>query len=520
MRLLKIEASGEFSLHELNSDKMQPYAILSHVWGDKDQEVTFRDLIDKTGERKVGYDKIEFCAKQAKEDGIEYFWVDTCCIDKSSSAELSEAINSMYHWYEEATTCYAYLSDVYHPEGNHSHDHKTFPLSESKWFKRGWTLQELIAPSKVVFYSKEWKCLGTKSELIEELKEITGIDGRVLGGDHPSVCSIADRMSWASKRTTTRDEDIAYSLLGIFDINMPLLYGERDKAFIRLQEEIMKASDDQSIFAWKSSDSSFHTGLLATSPKHFDTSGSIISPGFSDEREPSSVTSRGICATFDLEPNLAEHGTHFARLACHPLKDDHQYAIVLQCIQGTQYIRIKPDVLEARKLIGGWRNSKQKKVHVRQNLFQPLQQSRFPSSANAQDGIGWFWIRGTKDLLFSDPVSFAAWYPEAKLFGLRPLDIGRVVVTHRGFEDRKTILLFRIWEGRPCCMLHDPANGSYDLRSWEETGLAPSDELPMREVRGTKKPNHFLTARISQVDVRSCPCMVVTVCLKTVNSQW
>ncbi|OAL43692.1 HET-domain-containing protein [Pyrenochaeta sp. DS3sAY3a] len=250
MRLLKIEASGDFSLVELNSDKMQPYAILSHVWGEKGQEVTFRDLVDKAGKQKAGYQKIELCAKQAQKDGLEYFWIDTCCIDKSSSAELSEAINSMYSWYEEAMTCYAYLSDVSESEGNFSDDPETVTFAKSKWFTRGWTLQELIAPPKVVFYSKEWTYLGTKTERATDLHNITGIDGRVLGGDHPSVCSIADRMSWMSKRITTREEDIAYSLLGIFDINMPLLYGEKGRAFIRLQEEIMKVSDDQSIFAW------------------------------------------------------------------------------------------------------------------------------------------------------------------------------------------------------------------------------------------------------------------------------
>jgi hypothetical protein len=516
MRLLKIEASGDLGLDELDSNKTQPYAILSHVWGGKDQEVTFTDLVDKTGKGKVGYEKIEFCAQQARKDGIEYLWVDTCCIDKSSSAELSEAINSMYRWYEDAATCYAYLSDVSHPEENLTYDPETVPFSESRWFKRGWTLQELIAPSRVVFYLKGWKRFGTRSELAIDLTEITGIDERVLEGDHPSVCSIADRMSWASNRETTRDEDIAYSLLGIFDINMPLLYGEKGKAFIRLQEEIMKASDDQSIFAWKSSDSTFHAGLLATSPKHFDASRSITSPGFLSGREPSSMTSRGICATFDLEAHPDEHGAYFARLACHRFEDGHRYAIVLQRIQGDQYIRIDPNILEARKPMEKGLYSTRKTVYVKQNLFQPLQQSRFPSSANAQDGIGWFWIRGTKDLHFSEPVSYSTWHPEIKLFGLRPPGIGRVVVTYRGLEDQKMDLLFSLWEGRPCCMLHDPAHGSYDLRSWEEAGLGTSHELPMRQLRGTRQTGSFLTARVSQVKVRSCPCTVVTVCLKTV----
>jgi hypothetical protein len=371
----------------------------------------------------------------------------------------------------------------------------------------------------VVFYSKGWRCLGTKSELARRLTEITGIDERVLGGDHPSVCSIADRMSWASKRETTRDEDIAYSLLGIFDINMPLLYGERDKAFIRLQEEIMKASDDQSIFAWKSIDSTFHAGLLATSPKHFDESGSITSPGFLNVREPSSMNSRGICAMFDLVAHPVEPGTYFARLACHRPEDDYRYAIILQHLQGDEYIRINPNILEAREPIGKWCQNFRKTVYVRQNLFQPLQQSRFPSNANAQDGIEWFWVRGTKDILFSEPVPYSAWHPYIKLFELRPPGIGRVAVTHLGLEDQKIELLFSLREGRSWCMLHNPTLGSYDLRSWEKAGLGTSHELPVGKLRGTRETKSFLTARVSQVNIRSCPCRVVTVCLKTVFLQ-
>ena len=141
MRLLKIETGDDFSLVELKSDEMQPYAVLSHVWGKPDQEGTFRDIMDKTGKQKVSFDKISFCAKQAEEDKIQYFWVDTCCIDNSSSAELSEAINSMYHWYDDATICYAYMSDVSCPEGNFPVDLAAIGFPQSEWFERGWTLQ-------------------------------------------------------------------------------------------------------------------------------------------------------------------------------------------------------------------------------------------------------------------------------------------------------------------------------------------------------------------------------------------
>ena len=159
---------------------------------------------------------------------MKYAWVDTCCIDKSSSAELSESINSMFKWYRQATTCYAYLEDV------DTHDPADFKspdssLSKSRWFRRGWTLQELVAPRNVTFYNAKWEKIGDKKDHVLELEAITGIDPDVLGGKAPQAVPIAWRMSWAADRETTRIEDVAYSLLGIFDINMPLLYGEGPK---------------------------------------------------------------------------------------------------------------------------------------------------------------------------------------------------------------------------------------------------------------------------------------------------
>jgi hypothetical protein len=165
---------------------------------------------------------------------------NSCCIDKTSTAELSEAINSMFRWYREARVCYAYLTDV----------QEATQLADSRWFTRGWTLQELVAPSTVWFYTRNWQYLGSKVELQQEIQRITDIETKVLTDGVLETVGIARRMSWAAKRQTTRIEDLAYSLMGIFDINMPLLYGEGKKAFTRLQEEIMKTSDDQSLFAW------------------------------------------------------------------------------------------------------------------------------------------------------------------------------------------------------------------------------------------------------------------------------
>ena len=199
--------------------------------------------MDGTGEGKPGYNKIRFCGEQARRDDLQYIWVDTCCIDKSSSAELTEAINSMFRWYREAAKCYVYLSDV--SKGNYDHLPRSIWKSAfrgSRWFTRGWTLQELIAPTSVEFYSSEGMRLGDKRSMEQQIHEITSIPVRALRGNPLSDFSFEERLSWAIKRETTREEDKAYSLLGIFDISMPLIYGEgREKASKRLQEEINKS---------------------------------------------------------------------------------------------------------------------------------------------------------------------------------------------------------------------------------------------------------------------------------------
>ena len=232
MRLLELKTNGEFSLTKYLINNIPPYAILSHTWGDDDEEVTFKDLVEGTGKSKAGYRKIQFCGEQAASDGLQYFWVDTCCIDKSNSAELSEAINSMFRWYRDAAKCYVYLSDVsindYDQNDQFSQSWES-AFRESRWFTRGWTLQELIAPASVEFFSREGKRLGDKKSLERQIHEITGIAVQALQGSPLSDFSVAERMSWAEKRETKRKEDKAYSLLGIFDIHMPLIYGEGRK---------------------------------------------------------------------------------------------------------------------------------------------------------------------------------------------------------------------------------------------------------------------------------------------------
>jgi hypothetical protein len=251
MHLLQYNDSGEFSLAE-DFDEIPRYAILSHTWGPDAEEVTFKDLIDSTGENKAGYDKIRFCGEQAKRDGIQYFWVDTCCIDKSSSAELSESINSMFRWYRDAAKYYVYLSDVSGPafENYNKPERLLWELvfKKSKWFTRGWTLQELLASGSVEFFSREGNRLGDKKTLEREIHEITGIAIPALRGAPLCTFGVDERLSWAESRQTKRKEDKAYSLLGIFDVYMTPIYGEgRDHAFKRLLKKIAKYDSDDTL---------------------------------------------------------------------------------------------------------------------------------------------------------------------------------------------------------------------------------------------------------------------------------
>ncbi|KXJ86819.1 hypothetical protein Micbo1qcDRAFT_108284, partial [Microdochium bolleyi] len=256
----------------------RPYAILSHTWVDG-EEVTFhefQDLERAKVTRPSGYAKIaktcEFALKE--EPPLEYCWVDTCCIDKTSSAELTEAINSMFRWYKESAVCYAFLSDLEHWQGTKQED-----LEKCRWFTRGWTLQELIAPRVMAFFDKQWRFRGTKRKLGTVLSNITGIPTRVLSdGEEVFGECIAKRMSWAARRQTTRAEDKAYCLLGIFGVYMPMIYGEGSQAFMRLQEELIKGNHDRSIFAWRtptvsqaasSDDASQYRGILAHDPAEF-----------------------------------------------------------------------------------------------------------------------------------------------------------------------------------------------------------------------------------------------------------
>lgn len=320
MRLL---SSITVTQEEFAPDDIPPYAILSHTWGKSEDEISFADMQRGGFEHKKGYYKLSNACKQAYERGLEWIWVDTCCIDKSSSAELSEAINSMYKWYEQSVVCFVYLEDVAltRPSG------KTLKraviksaIQDCRWFTRGWTLQEFLAPRDVRFFSSDWtECDESKADMSTWLASFTGIDEAILKGErHSDTVSVAKRMSWASRRQTTRAEDLAYCLMGIFDVNMPLLYGEGDKAFIRLQEEIIKNSDDQSLFVWEDDEADPNTfcGLLARSPRCFFSSGDIVPYTDWELSAPFLISNKGLRIELHLSPHGPRPGYYMATLNC------------------------------------------------------------------------------------------------------------------------------------------------------------------------------------------------------------
>ncbi|KAI5993088.1 heterokaryon incompatibility protein-domain-containing protein [Pisolithus orientalis] len=307
MRLIDVKAFLEFHagkarrnaqlLVEFNGPDLAnaAYAILSHCWGQPKDEVQYTEMesLTKTDvavrreiRKRSGYQKILKSCLQARDDRLDWLWVDTCCIDKRSSAELSEAINSMYVWYANSDRCYAYLHDMgantlpTKPDNNKFAKFNGWP----KWFSRGWTLQELIAPEDVHFFNRNWEFVTRKRKCARTLKVITRISvdalEKGLSWSYPSVAQI---MSWAADRRTTREEDRAYSLLGLFGVYMPLLYGEGKNAFLRLQLEVIRMTNDQSIFAWGwTRNAGMAHSFLANDPSHFRDCSSVIRMSPSD----------------------------------------------------------------------------------------------------------------------------------------------------------------------------------------------------------------------------------------------
>lgn len=381
-----------------------PYAILSHTW--EKEEVVFNNLRDTNIDYTVmeGWYKIDKSCEQALQDGLDYVWVDTVCIDKSSSAELSEAINSMFEWYRNSAICYAYLCDL--PAVN---------LGDSRWFTRGWTLQEMIAPKELKFYDIDWKFIGTKTDLVNQLYQITRVDTAVLRGGNLRFMSVARRMSWAARRQTTRVEDSAYCLLGLFDISMPMLYGEGHKAFSRLQEEIVKEYDDQSLFAWRSRTVGNRVGLFAKSPADFTDSANIVPCG-GRRVEPTVVTSRGLRITTVLtkkEGHNLDDTTFLAALSCRNVDFDMEpwkrIALAVKrcsgnthCDSTSAYVRLIPNELFSAQSSSVERASL---YILKDNYLEDLMESRV------------FWIRTMPIWVQGRPFELAFAHPRERWDG-------------------------------------------------------------------------------------------------------
>jgi hypothetical protein len=365
MRLIKV---ASMTMEEFIGSSIPAYAILSHTW--EEEEVTFKDMAGPNAAKMKGYKKIRMTCELAAKDNLAYAWVDTCCIDKSSSAELTEAINSMFQWYKRAAICYVYLSDL------RSSGHLVAAsLEKCRWFTRGWTLQELIAPPKIKFFDRYWRYRGQKHQgtrgssrdyLIDKLADVTGIDVKILDHSAPlSSAAVASKMSWAAKRETTRIEDMAYCLLGLFDVKMPLLYGEEEKAFTRLQQEIIRSTFDLSIFAWAAPSISqlgqniSYSGVLAEAPAEFVDCRDITNETDWSLDTEFSVTNKGIRAEVSLAEVRADVGSHpvsnALQRACSIYVLDlrcfrssprkAQLGIFLRKIGADLFVRLNPDSL-------------------------------------------------------------------------------------------------------------------------------------------------------------------------------
>ena len=363
MRLLNIQGSSP-KLENAGERPKVPYIILSHTWLDPDpsgyqKEILFDDLYNRKEwtKKPAGAAKVTGACEAARRwfeqskmrdpemQAIDHLWIDSCCIDQKHPVELSAAINSMYRWYQKAEVCLVYLSDVKRPEG------RAPDLSKSKWFQRGWTLQELVASKTLEFYDVDWQPLGNDTALRDHLSSITGIDRAILAHKkNVSNVSIEQRMSWASGRETRLDEDKAYCLMGLFGVQMPTLYGEGlESAFRRLQEEIIKYSDDRSVFAWQDDPTmSGQNGLLARSPTCFQLTGMYAYEPNRLNNEPYAMTNKGISISLCLQKYQS---IYIASLDC-PVDNDHYLGIYLECIgpEIQQYSRIKTDkVCKIRK---------------------------------------------------------------------------------------------------------------------------------------------------------------------------
>ncbi|KFY05904.1 hypothetical protein V492_08238, partial [Pseudogymnoascus sp. VKM F-4246] len=511
--------SKTLELEEIWDEIEKEYAILSHRW--EDGEVSFQDMQNLTlASNKKGFGKIQKSCEQAIKDGYSYVWADTCCINKESSAELSEAINSMFRWYKASAVCYAFLSDVHSntPGGGTM----TPDIGSSKWFTRGWTLQELIAPRHLVFYDQQWEFLGTKQTLSKLLSDQTQIDEAILNGEPLSNRTIAQRMSWASHRVTTRIEDTAYCLLGIFDVNMPMLYGEGKRAFLRLQEEIIKRSDDYTIFAW-SIRLDDQPGLLADSPAAFAGCQHVQSITARKGNNPFTITNRGLSIKLMATPFAVD--TYVVALNCvngqlvtdgspvdsyrlgiflRRLDEDDQYARVNQ--SGNTVVQLKASAwdYEVLKRLNTKRPAQEIEINVRQQVAK-ADENVYKDRINGFRIISEFLEPPTNG---RDIVSAFNWHPEDRIVEvMEPGDFGAMGFLDFGAEGRnfKCIRIGFDFDHNPVCFIATPKGfsnlyfpRSTNIPQWtdEVAGIhkrTPFDKFAWSNVFNgfvTEVPNH------------------------------
>ena len=375
---IRLINTSTLKLEEFPDSRTPSYAILSHRGGE--EEITFEDLCssrDVSG--KKGFAKTKGFCCVARSEAYDYTWIDTCCINKESSTELGTAINSMYRWYADARLCIVYLADV--GLGGRS-------MKESEWFDRGWTLQELVAPRNLTFYDRHWLSLGTKSDHLTLLHEITRIPRKVLShASSTNRYSVAQRMSWAAKRITERVEDKAFSLMGLFDVNMAMIYGEREQAFIRLQEHILQHLADQSILAWgmdRDNHPDGFSGLLALSPSSFRRCSEIVP---TRDSKSFGLLNLGLSISLPTYPYSME--TDLAFLECTDQGQlDSRYAIFLTRLsKKDQYARVMSVDDRSRRIYRDVPGLPQPGMIVHQ-IYVPQLPTEAPSNK-----VHGFWLR-------------------------------------------------------------------------------------------------------------------------------
>ena len=341
IRLLDAKRRSLPDREERKRQQQAPYVVISHVW--EEPEVDYNDMASfealsasSAWEKAASAAKLEGACRKVLDyfhGSVAYLWLDTVCINKTDPLELSTSINSMYQWYKRAKICFVYLYD--YPS------QKVTDFTQSRWFTRGWTLQELVAPEKVLFFDRNWRAIGHKETLQVPLTRRTHISKSfLLHIDNIGRASISERMSWFSGRETSVPEDVAYCLLGLFGVNMPLLYGEgRERAFRRLQEEIMRYSDDHSIFAWSSGTATgSSSGLLAPSPDYFRETGKYVHEPSKESDQPFHMTNKGLSIQLPLQKS---QGSYVASIDC-PHGQGHYLGVYLERLANeSQYRRIR-----------------------------------------------------------------------------------------------------------------------------------------------------------------------------------